>query len=422
MIELPRVPGQELGMSRFTRRQFLKYSGVVAAAAAPMLTVDQIAAAAVARPLPLGTPILVVVTLYGGNDGLNTVIPFQDPAYYSARPDLTYKPETLLPLSSDLALNASMTGIKSLWDANKVAIVRGVGYPKPDRSHFSSMSIWQTGSPGAHLNTGWLGRWLDTQTIDPMTAISLGGVLPPLLVGAKQSGSALPLGGLAIPQGVIGTACQRLSMPSSGDNSLMAAAATSMRNLFNVSGTVQPILAKPAPVAEDLPTISGGNAGGDTNLSQQLNVVAKLIAAGSPTRAWSVSLGGFDTHANEANAQALLLGTVSKSIATFLSQMKASGRSQDITVLVYSEFGRRVKANGSDGTDHGSSGPVFLIGDRVNGGFYGDQPSLSKLIDGDLAVTTDFRDVYSSVLEKVLGAPSEKILANWKGRVTALKG
>jgi uncharacterized protein (DUF1501 family) len=360
--------------------------------------------------------------LYGGNDGLNTVIPFQDPAYYSARPDLTYKPETLLPLSSDLALNASMTGIKSLWDANKVAIVRGVGYPKPDRSHFSSMSIWQTGSPGAHLNTGWLGRWLDTQTIDPMTAISLGGVLPPLLVGAKQSGSALPLGGLAIPQGVIGTACQRLSMPSSGDNSLMAAAATSMRNLFNVSGTVQPILAKPAPVAEDLPTISGGNAGGDTNLSQQLNVVAKLIAAGSPTRAWSVSLGGFDTHANEANAQALLLGTVSKSIATFLSQMKASGRSQDITVLVYSEFGRRVKANGSDGTDHGSSGPVFLIGDRVNGGFYGDQPSLSKLIDGDLAVTTDFRDVYSSVLEKVLGAPSEKILANWKGRVTALKG
>ena len=422
MIELPRVPGQELGMSRVTRRQFLKYSGVVAAAAAPMLTVDQIAAAAVARPLPLGTPILVVVTLYGGNDGLNTVIPYQDSSYYSARPDLAYKPETLLPLSSDLALNASMTGIKSLWDVNKVAIVRGVGYPKPDRSHFSSMSIWQTGSPGAHLNTGWLGRWLDTQAIDPMIAISLGGVLPPLLVGAKQSGSALPLGGLAIPRGVIGTACQRLSVPSSSDNPLMAAAATSMRNLFNVSESVRPILAKPVPVAEDLPTISGGNAGGDTNLSQQLDVVAKLIAAGSPTRAWSVSLGGFDTHANEANAQALLLGTVSKSITTFLSQMKASGRSKDITVLVYSEFGRRVKANGSDGTDHGTSGPVFLIGDRVTGGFYGDQPSLSKLIDGDLAVTTDFRDVYSSVLEKVLGAPSEKILANWKGRVTALKG
>jgi len=115
------------------------------------------------------------------------------------------------------------------------------------------------------------------------------------------------------------------------------------------------------------------------------------------------------------------LGTVSKSITTFLSQMKASGRSKDITVLVYSEFGRRVKANGSEGTDHGTSGPVFLIGDRVTGGFYGDQPSLSKLVDGDLAVTTDFRDVYSTVVEKVLGSPAEKILNNWKGRVNAIK-
>jgi uncharacterized protein (DUF1501 family) len=254
-----------------------------------------------------------------------------------------------------------------------------------------------------------------------MTAISLGGVLPPLLVGAKQSGSALPLGGFAIPRGVIGTACQRLSVPSPSDDLLMAAAATSMRNLFNVSANIQPILAKPAPAAEDLPTISGGNAGGDTDLSRQLNVVAKLIAAGAPTRAWSVSLGGFDTHANEANAQALLLGTVSKSITTFLSQMKASGRSKDITVLVYSEFGRRVEANGSEGTDHGTSGPVFLIGDRVKGGFYGDQPSLSKLVDGDLAVTTDFRDIYSSVIENVLGTPGGKILNNWKGSTNAFR-
>jgi uncharacterized protein (DUF1501 family) len=241
MIELPRVPGQELGMSTVTRRQFLKYSGVVAAAATPLLTVDQIAEAAITRPLPLGTPILVVVTLYGGNDGLNTVIPYKDSIYYASRPGITYKPETLLPLSDDLALNASMTGIKSLWDANKVAIVRGVGYPKPDRSHFSSMAIWQTGSPSSHLNTGWLGRWLDTQATDPMTAISLGSILPPLLVGAKQSGSALPLGGLSIPRGIIGSACQRLSVPSTSDNPLMAAAATSMRNLFNVSENIQPI-------------------------------------------------------------------------------------------------------------------------------------------------------------------------------------
>jgi uncharacterized protein (DUF1501 family) len=160
---------------------------------------------------------------------------------------------------------------------------------------------------------------------------------------------------------------------------------------------VTPILAKPAPVAQDLPTVDGGNAGGDTNLSQQLDVVAKLIAAGAPTKVWSVSLGGFDTHANEANAQSLLLGAVSTSVTTFLSQLKASG------------------------TDHGTAGPVFLVGDRVQGGFYGDQPSLTQLVDGDLAVTTDFRDIYATILEKVLKTPAERVLGVWKGRINAIK-
>jgi uncharacterized protein (DUF1501 family) len=406
MIEKPVFSHEQLGMSVFTRRQFLKFSGVAATSAA-ILSVDDVAHAATTRPLPLGTPILVVLSLYGGNDGLNTVI--------------TYKPETLLPISDDLALNPSMSGIKSLWDTKKVAIVRGVGYPKPDRSHFSSMAIWQSGSSQSSRDTGWLGRWLDTQPLDPMSAISLGSILPPMLVGKKQSGSALPLGGLNVPSGVIGAACSRLSAPSPTDNPLMAAAATSLRNLFNVSSSVTPILAKPAPVAQDLPTVDGGNAGGDTNLSQQLDVVAKLIAAGAPTKVWSVSLGGFDTHANEANAQSLLLGAVSTSVTTFLSQLKASGRSKDVTVLIYSEFGRRVKANGSEGTDHGTAGPVFLVGDRVQGGFYGDQPSLTQLVDGDLAVTTDFRDIYATILEKVLKTPAERVLGVWKGRINAIK-
>ena len=237
MNEIPTMSAEQLGMSKYTRRQFLKFSGAATAAtAASVLTMNDVAEAAITRPLPLGTPILVVVTLYGGNDGLNTVIPYKDPAYYAARPDLTYKEETLLPLSDGLALNPAMTGIKSLWDEKKVAIVRGVGYPEPDRSHFSSMAIWQTGSPKTHLSTGWLGRWLDTQKIDPMTSISLGSVLPPLLVGAKNSGSALPLGGLVIPSGVYAQACDRLSQPSKADNKLMAAAALSrkVRHLVRV--------------------------------------------------------------------------------------------------------------------------------------------------------------------------------------------
>jgi uncharacterized protein (DUF1501 family) len=343
-------------------------------------------------------------------------VPYSDPIYFSSRPDIYYAADKVLKLDEQLGLNPAMTGIKSLWDQKKVAIVRGVGYPKPNHSHFTSMAIWQSGAPISRLNSGWLGRWVESQAVDPMLAISLGSVLPPLLAGDKRSGSALPLGGLVIPTGTFAKDCQKLAKVASTDNKLMAAAATSMRTLFSVSNTVTPVLKMPAPVSDELPTVNGGNAGGDSNLAQQLDVVAKLIAAGSPTRVWSVSLGGFDTHANEANAQAELLGTVSAALSRFTSQMKNTSRGKDIVMMVYSEFGRRVKGNGSQGTDHGTAGPVFLIGDRVKGGFYGDQPSLSKLVNGDLAVTTDFRDIYSAVLEDVLKTPGEKILTGWKSK------
>lgn len=411
-------------MDTFTRRKFLTLtSGAVAAGAiAPVLNLNEIASAAVSRPLAPGTPILVMLTLYGGNDGLNTVIPYADSLYYSSRPEISYKPETVLPLDAELALNPSMKGLKNLWDQNKVAIIRGVGYPNPDRSHFSSMAKWQTASPVKNINTGWLGRWIDSQAEDSMLAISLGSVLPPLFAGAKRSGSVLPLGGLVIPKGTIGVNCQQLSKVARSDSNLMAAAATSMRNLFSVSSTVQPVLKSPAPINPDLPTVNGGNAGGDSNLEQQLDVVAKLIAAGAPTKVWSVSLGGFDTHANEANAQAELLGVVSDSISRFMGQLKSTSRANDVTIVVYSEFGRRVVGNGSQGTDHGTSGPMFIIGDKVKGGFYGDQPSLRNLIKGDLSVTTDFRDVYATLLEGLLKAPAGQSLDDWKGRSNFLKG
>ena len=283
-------------MDTLSRRKFLQLSGAAAVgAAAPMLTMEDIAHAAQTRPLPLGTPILIMVTLYGGNDGLNTVVPYTDPLYFSSRPDISYAADKVLKLDEQLGLNPAMTGIKSLWDQKKVAIVRGVGYPKPNHSHFTSMAIWQSGAPVSRLNSGWLGRWVESQVEDPMLAISLGSVLPPLLAGEKRSGSALPLGGLVIPTGTFAKDCQKLAKAASTDNKLMAAAATSMRTLFSVSNTVTPVLKMPAPVSDELPTVNGGNAGGDSNLAQQLDVVAKLIAAGSPTRVWSVSLGGFDT-------------------------------------------------------------------------------------------------------------------------------
>ena len=410
-------------MLKLTRRRFLQYTAGSAAAAisAPLLSFEEIAQAAAARPLPANTPILVLVTLYGGNDGLNTLIPYTDSIYYSSRPEVSYRAESMLPLDAELALNPSMKGLKALWDQNKVAIIRGVGYPNPDYSHFSSMAKWQTGSPERHISTGWLGRWLDTQISDPMLAISLGSVLPPLLAGAKKSGSALPLGGLVVPTGDLAYKCYLLSKPQKGESKLTSAAATSMRDLFGLSESVQPILKLPAPNTPDLPTINGGNAGGDSNLAQQLDVVAKLIAANSPTKIWSVSLGGFDTHANEANAQATLLGIVSDSLTRFVSQLKTTTRSNDVTIMVYSEFGRRVAANGSQGTDHGTSAPVFVLGNNVKGGYYGDQPSLKNLIKGDLAVTTDFRDIYATVIEQILKSPAEQTLGKWSGRINFLK-
>ena len=175
-------------MDTLTRRKFLTLTaGAVAAGAiAPILSEDQIASAAISRPLAAGTPILVMITLYGGNDGLNTVIPYTDPIYFSSRPEISYKPESMLPLDSELAFNPAMKSMKKLWDEKKVAIVRGVGYPNPDRSHFSSMAKWQTASPERHINTGWLGRWVDSQAEDSMLAISLGSVLPPLFAGARR--------------------------------------------------------------------------------------------------------------------------------------------------------------------------------------------------------------------------------------------
>ena len=405
-------------MDTLSRRRFLQLSGAaIVGASAPVLSISQIVQAAQARPLPIGTPIVVIVTLYGGNDGLNTVIPYQDANYFQARPDISYAQSDLLPLDKDLAFNGSMTGMKNLWDQKKLAIIRGVGYPQSDRSHFTSMAIWQSGSPTNQLNSGWIGRWIDTQPRDPMLAISLGSVLPPLMAGVIRSGSALPLGGIVVPTGALALDCMRLSAASASDSKLLATAATSLRDLFDLSSTVTPILKLPAPPASDLPTSNGGSAGGSSDLQQQLDVVAKLIAAGSPTRVWSVSLGGFDTHANEKGAQSILLGNVSDSISRFLSQMRATNRGQDVTVMAYSEFGRRVRGNASQGTDHGTSGPVFLAGEKINGGFYGDQPSLTALTDGDLAVTSDFRDIYATVLENLLMSPAEQVLGNWKGRM-----
>jgi uncharacterized protein (DUF1501 family) len=392
----------------FNRRQFLKYTGAAGAATmAATLSLDDVAHAAGVTPLPVGTPILVIVTLYGGNDGLNTVVPYLDPAYVSNRPDMSLDASEVLPLSDSLGLNGTMTGFQSLWSANKLAIVLGTSYPNPNLSHFSSMAIWQSGSPVEETSSGWIGRYLDALPHDPFRAIGVDSTLTPLLAGVRRAGSMVPISGIQIPYGSLGTQIELFANSSKQDTGLVADAAGSVADLYALSSKLTPVLKTPPPTSAP-------------PLAQQLDVVANMITANVPTRVYSVSLNGFDTHANELIQQNALVGQLSDAVTAFLTQIGTTPRADDVVVMVYSEFGRRVQANGGEGTDHGTSAPVFVAGNRVAGGFHGEQPSLTNLVQGDLAVVVDFRDIYASMLEDVLGTDAGKILNKWSTKLNLI--
>jgi uncharacterized protein (DUF1501 family) len=411
-------------MNSLTRRRFLTWTGVAAAGAlaagATVVDWDDLLSSAADDPLDPDAGVLVVVTLYGGNDGLNTVVPAADDAYHKARSDLAYAPDDVLDLGDGLGLNPGLAGLKSLWDDKRLAVVRGVGYPEPDRSHFRSMAIWQTASPKTAVSTGWLGRWLDATGADPLRALAVDPVLPPLLAGEKTAAAALPAGGLTLPKGDLGAAFAKLGAPVSGEERWRASAAKSIADLHDAARVLGGGAADAAEPDDDEQRNKGASAGGAGGLAAQLDVVARLIEAGVPTRAYSVSLGGFDTHADERGTQERLLKELDGALAPFAERLRGTDRGKKAVVLVYSEFGRRVRANASDGTDHGTAGPVFVLGDRVSGGFYGEQPSLTDLTDDDLRATTDFRDVYATMLSDVLGSDPGAILDDHQGRVEGL--
>ncbi|GAB2960761.1 DUF1501 domain-containing protein [Saccharothrix stipae] len=372
--------------------------------------------AAAERPPAPDRGVLVVVTLYGGNDGLNTVVPAADRAYQDARPDLAYRPEDVLDLGEGLGLNPGMAGLKSLWDEGGLAVVRGVGYPRPDRSHFRSMAIWQTASPRTSVPSGWLGRWLDvTADGDPLRALSVEPLLPPMLAGESTAAASLPLSGLRLPSGRLREAFAGLGGEADGEGTWQARAARSITDLYRASADLRDAARESGEDDPDARRDKGSSAGGNTDLATQLDVVARLIEAGAPPRVYSVSLGGFDTHADERATQQRLLTELDGALTPFTRRV-----GQRAVVLVYSEFGRRVRANSGDGTDHGTAGPVFLLGRGVNGGFHGAQPSLTDLDDGDLKATTDFRDVYATLLDRVLGTDPGRVLPDHAGRLDSL--
>jgi uncharacterized protein (DUF1501 family) len=437
-------------MDTVTRRRFLELSGVMSTGAfaaacssshghpvgAPTLTPSgpqtsgaQLGAAAQHAPLAAGQGVLVLVTLYGGNDGLNTVIPYADPAYNSSRPDLAYSAGQVLDLGEGLGFNPAMTGLHQMWQRKLCAVVRGVGYPQPNHSHFVSMDIWQTATPGEPTGSGWLGRWLDAQPDDQiraLKAISVGGTLPPLLGGTKTAGSSLPIGQFRLPKpGPMDTGFMGLGQPSSQDAPTAAYAARDVADLFTVAKTFTPALesaTKKTGTAAKTKAAAGNpaKAAKGSALAQQLDIVAECINASVPTRVYSVSLGGFDTHSAEKGTQSTLWGEVDKAVTDFQNTIAAGPYGKNVVTVLYTEFGRRVHANANQGTDHGTAGPVLVLGEPVNGGFYGQQPSLTDLDDGDLKFGTDFRSVYATLLDKVLGADPAQILGQDQPRIAFL--
>ena len=376
-------------MSRMNRRKFLIAStgayaaGLLSGAAA--VGWHDLRRAAQDRPLAEDAGVLVIVTLNGGNDGINTLIPYADNAYHDARPKLAYGPGDVLLLDQQLGLNPAMTGLSGLWGRGRLAIVRGVGYPRPDHSHFRSMDIWQTASPAEPVATGWIGRWLDATGDDPLRAVNIGPVLPPLTVGKKQTAAALSTG--RVRSGKAGGAdavMAALGADDPDDTPAMAAVCAAYR----AARTADKAFASVTPAAR-----------AHNPLADQLGVVAGAVRARVPTRVYTVQLGVFDTHANERGTQQRLLQTLDEAVTGFLAEMA----DRNVVVMAYSEFGRRVRANASAGTDHGTAGPVFVAGEPVKGGFYGEEPSLTDLDDGDLKYTTDFRDVYYELLAGTIG-------------------
>ncbi|GIE94239.1 DUF1501 domain-containing protein [Paractinoplanes rishiriensis] len=394
-------------MDTITRRRFLLASGVAATATGgAALGLTDLLDTASDRDPAAGT--LVLVTLYGGNDGLNTVIPYADPAYARARPALAYPADQVLDLDGTFGLNPALAGLHRLFRAGRLAVLHGVGYPKPDRSHFRSMDIWQTGRPDRPERTGWLGRWLDSVGGDPRLAVSFEPVLPPLLAGATSAGATVTGATVRLAADQLRT----LGQPAPGESPLRARAAACFTDLVRVQEMVRDLAAPDENEPDDAApaTATGGSA---QPLDAQLALVARCVEAGAATRVYSVSLGGFDLHADERKAQESQLAKLDRPLTAFVERMAGTEPGRRVTVVVYSEFGRRVTANASDGTDHGTASPVLLLGAGVTGGLYGTPPSLTDLDQGDLKHTTDFRNVYATLLSDVLDTDPARILHGW---------
>jgi uncharacterized protein (DUF1501 family) len=354
--------------------------------------------------------VLVVLELSGGNDGLSTVVPYEDDALYRVRAAIAVPAKETLALEGGLGLHPNLAPLRGLWDAGRMAVVPGAGYPKPNRSHFESMDIWHTGSvEGRRVPTGWLGRAVDRccgETPNPDLAVSVGGSVPYALEAERNP-----------PIAFANPAAYRWNGPARDADAFAALNEGASRpgeddadTLDWLRDTARDARASSDRVRRAAQSFRAKASWPRSPLATELSTVAALITAGLRTRVFYVSLGGFDTHTAQRGRHDNLMRVLGEAVAAFFAEMEAQGAGERVTMLAFSEFGRRVAQNGSNGTDHGTAGPMFLFGRPVKGGVVGRRPSLTDLDDGDLRMTTDFRSVYAAVLERWIGVDATKVL------------
>lgn len=356
------------------------------------------------RMVPPGNKVVVVIQFSGGNDGLNTVIPVRNDIYYRERPKLGIAKNNALLLTDETGLNPALEAFKGLYDDGSLAIMNSVGYPNPDRSHFRSMDIWHSASESnEYINTGWLGRYLDAQCKGcdkPTQAMELDDVLSLALKGEENKGLAFK-----DPKKLFNTSNGRFIKDVSKDHKsgeetidylykTMSATLSSSEYIYNQS--------RIHPTAQAYP---------NTTLGKDLKTIASLIFSDINTKVYYVSLGSFDTHVNQDNQQKRLFTELNDAVKAFTTDLKNNNRFNDVLMMTFSEFGRRVSQNASNGTDHGTANNMFFIsGGLKEKGMLNAMPDLADLNEGDLKHKVDFKNVYATVLNKWLGADDKLIL------------
>lgn len=398
-----------------TRRDFLA-SGLVSVSAGlvvpPVLAKGVLAAS---NDQVHNDRILVVLQLGGGNDGLNTVVPYADPAYLAARPSIGIKPDAVLRLDDHLGLHPALTRIKALFDAGKVAVVQGVGYENPTYSHFEALHVWEYADPLRRNADGWLGKLLAHGGIDtqghPLAACGVGEASTPTELRATgcdvsvisnarsyrvQGGPGRELAAHALYQHTPG-------MYGVLFDQARSVAETGIAALENATGY------SPAVPYTGQRTVYGSK----NDLASSLQLCAQLIVTQPTVKVCHVVLGGFDTHQQEGARHQALLANVDAAVGAFVADLEAHHVADRVVIMTWSEFGRRIAENYSRGTDHGAAAPLFVIGDPVKGGLYGEAPSLTQTIDsGNLKYTVDFRSVYQTLIRDWLGGDSTAVLGN----------